>query len=134
MGKSFLQKIIDYYKNYETISVGKESIEVELKDLYTNAIYQYIKLRFSSYEKGKKVLRTYGIDKKNSMHVSREKDNTFSLKIIYKGNEKIINNIDTLFEDDEGHYNKKGYYDEDTVKKFNTIIFKVFDEIVGVKK
>ena len=134
MGKSFLQRLLNTYKKYETISIGKESIIVEVKDLFKNAFYSYIILRFNNFEKGIETLSEYGIEIKDSIHIYKDKNSTYSLKITYKENNKIINNIDAVFEDEEGHYNKKGYYDEETVKKFNTLIFRIFDEIVGGNK
>lgn len=131
MGKSFLQKLIDSFKDYHTIRVGKESILIETKDLFINAYYNYIKSRFTDFKTGIDTLKEYNLDKKDSIQIVKHTDNSYSLRIQYKNGEKQIHNIEKLFEDSEGHYNVKGYYDENTVEKFNTIIYQVFDEIIN---
>lgn len=99
-----------------------------------NAYYNYINSHFDNYNDGINRLSHYGIEKKSSAVIVKEKDNSFSLIIRYNENKKIVPHIEKIFEDNKGIYNKKGYYDDNTVQKFNTLIFKIFDEIIDGNK
>lgn len=133
MSKSFLKRFIDSFKERHTLTAGKESILVDAKDLFVNSFYHYIKLRFENFGQGINVFKKYKLDKKDSIQIVQEKDNSYTLKVRYINGEKQIHNIEKLFEDIHGNYNVKGYYDENTVEKFNKILFQLFDEITGIK-
>lgn len=67
--KSFLQKLIDFYSAYNPIRVGKESIYIDVKDLFVNAYYNYVKQRFHNIENGINKLNEYNLNLKESIRI-----------------------------------------------------------------
>ncbi len=130
MKKTFLERFLDFYDQLGTIKIGPEFIYLEVKDLFHNAWYLYIKDNFPNYSIGKKILKEVGISPRQSAMIKIEGDKSYTLNINYKNEFYQINSVERLFMDQNGIYNSKGYYDKETVKKFNKAIYAIFDKIL----
>ena len=108
--------------------------ELSLSDCHRELVVGQIETAVQLFETGMTRLKKYKLYLKDSLQIIKEKNNTYTLKISYRDGVKQINNIDKIFENKQGIYNQKGYYDEETVEKFNKIIYSLFDEILGFSK
>jgi hypothetical protein len=128
---SFLARVIRDLDAIPDLRSGKESIDRETRDLFRACCMSYIRTTFGDFQAGADALRNAGIDYRRGARVHRNDNSTYSLTVHFTGGTAEIPDLEQYFTDDNGIYNGKGYYDSQTVEKFEKTVFQLLNEILG---
>lgn len=92
---------------------------------------RYIRERYGDFAVGSKALRRAGIDYDRAARIRTAEDGTHILTVQFSGGVAEVPHLEDYFTDSSGTYNSKGYYDAETVEKFERTLFQLLDEIIG---
>ncbi len=131
---SFLNRLLRDLEKSPNLRSGRESIAGEAKDLFEAACLYYIRDRYGDFQEGLDALDAVGIDYRKGVTVSENASGSYQLTVAFSGGSAQIPDLAQYFTDTHGVYNSKGYYDEQTVSRFNTTVFDLLDDVLGARK
>ena len=123
----FLNHFLNDLENRTKMRIGPEFLVSEIKDLFYQAYYAYLKAVSSPV--AEQILNGLGISSRSGYQL-QHKGNDFHLVISTSGKKYRLDHVETCFIDSKGQFNSKGYYDDEAIERFNYRLFALFDQIL----
>lgn len=125
--RNFIDHLLVDLENRTKLRIGSEFLISEIKDLFYQSFYAYLKAVTSPV--AEKILKDLGITARKGFRLLH-RDNFYNLEISTHHKIFLLEHIESCFMDSAGRFNPKGYYDEEAINRFNHHLFSVFDEII----